>query len=457
MVLPATEIRESVEKTCRKLEANENNVHASLYCGINVPSLTLAEMDRFLEAWRRKSSAGGLTLCNCFGDYRDELNHLEASVGRFLAGVFSHAQPSLKCIFLYDNLLSLEELDMIGVASFGAKFPLLADINLEGNDFGDQGISLLADGLLHLPSTMRSLRIAFEAGLTRAGCRAFAAAVSQSSLRRFVVVYCEAIGNEGVIEIADCLGSHDELGHLELDSVACGPIGCGAIASSVRTMKSLRHLDLVNNFVGDAGAVSIAEVLPMCDKLRYLGLDNNGIGDIGCKAIASALCKSKIRTLYMNENDIGDEGAEALARALAANKPDGLCHLGVSGNSIRVQGGLALARAARFSSTILHINLYGNPVPERVADEFICALHANHNLSVYLRQTTQVSEYHVQRILGLSDMNKCLSDRYEKNLKDKDIGQTAVPLALEVFKDKPGLLFDAVKSTMPAWLGLAGE
>ena len=70
-----------------------------------------------------------------------------------------------------------------------------------------------------------------------------------------------------------------------------GPQDGVAFAKVLPFCRSVRHLVLYSNAIGDEGCVAIADAVAAgaLPELTGLGLRANGIGDVGCRALAAAI------------------------------------------------------------------------------------------------------------------------------------------------------------------------
>ena len=136
----------------------------------------------------------------------------------------------------------------------------ITQLNLGGNEIGDEGAKALA---IALPSSQ----------------------ITQLNLRT------NQIGNEGAKSLASVLAS-SKITQLYLGGnplVAC-------------------------NRIGDEGAKALAIALPS-SQVTQLDLGFNEIGDEGAKSLASVLASSQVTQLNLTKNQIGNEGRRALQEA----------------------------------------------------------------------------------------------------------------------------------------------
>ena len=98
------------------------------------------------------------------------------------------------------------------------------------------------------------------------------------------------IGDEGAEWIAAALEANANLTTLDLGYNYIGPRGVRAIADALRNNTALRTLSLYyDNEYGAEGAVALAEMLKVNEGLHTLNLRGNAIGVEGARAFAAAV------------------------------------------------------------------------------------------------------------------------------------------------------------------------
>jgi len=462
MALPPSFVRPEMEELCRTIEEdrscknfifrpNHEIVLPNFAGPRQQPPLTSAEMDRFLRAWRENSIVEDIFFSSeCFPDEHDGLGQeADNAVGRFLTNFFAHPHPSIECVTL---ILTVEQLGMIDFASIKAP-PSLKELDFACSTIGDRGVSLLAERLLKDSNwPVEKLKLHSMVGLSVVGCQAIASVLNQSGLKELGLDGNTEIGSAGIAAIACGLYNNKSLNVLFLGDMDLGRIGCESLLRAI-PFSCLIKLVLHRNGIGDTGALAIADMISKSKTLEHLDVSYDDITCVGGVAIAAALNKSKLRHLDLHYNEIGDEGAEAFAKALPDNGV--LQTLNLENNNIRVRGGVAIAKAMRRNSAIVEIDLEDNDIGDHAVDEFTCMLHINYGVVVQLDETGASGD-NLRRNWEIASSNKSLLRLFKDNVKDKDIERGVVPYVLELFADRPGLLFAALKSTVTAWCGLAG-
>ncbi|XP_067296857.1 NLR family CARD domain-containing protein 3-like isoform X3 [Pseudorasbora parva] len=130
----------------------------------------------------------------------------------------------------------------------------------------------LLQKLLPVVKASRSAQLE-RCNITAEGCAALASALRSNSHLRELELTGNKIGDEGVTLLSDGLKDpHCKLETLRLRSCNITDEGCAALASALRSNSHLRELDLTDNIIGDKGVTLLSDELkdPHC-KLETLG------------------------------------------------------------------------------------------------------------------------------------------------------------------------------------------
>uniref|UniRef100_A0A3Q0SWJ0 NLR family CARD domain containing 3 n=1 Tax=Amphilophus citrinellus TaxID=61819 RepID=A0A3Q0SWJ0_AMPCI len=129
-----------------------------------------------------------------------------------------------------------------------------------------------------------------------------------------------AIGNEGVIFLAEALKTNTSLRILCLQGVSAGTSGAIKMAEALMSNQTLQTLDLRGNTVGMEGAKALANAMKFNRSLKSLNLQENSLGMDGAIFIATAL-KGNHQLTYINlqGNGIGESGAKVISDAIRAS------------------------------------------------------------------------------------------------------------------------------------------
>ncbi|KAJ1564636.1 Leucine-rich repeat-containing protein 34 [Nowakowskiella sp. JEL0078] len=214
-----------------------------------------------------------------------------------------------------------------------------------------------------------------------------------SYLKLLDVSYNE-IGNNGAILLAKFILNDKILETLILTSNCIESVGAEAIAKALHINQSLHTLSLSNNSIEDIGGMSFAEMLQINTSLHTLYISGAKLGANSLIALASVLqnnstikvldigenasgracltqtlqndvmmhiarmCRlnGELKTLGLQRMAVSDWAVvDALADAFHVNK--GLEILGLAGNKISRDGGVAIFRALNSHPTIVNLDL----------------------------------------------------------------------------------------------------
>ncbi|KAJ6665006.1 hypothetical protein lerEdw1_005237 [Lerista edwardsae] len=170
----------------------------------------------------------------------------------------------------------------------------LKEMSLLGNDFKDEGMEILCQGLKDPKSKLESLWLR-ECGLTAACCKSIASIFSTKSSLKDLQVGCNMLEDAGAAQLCEGLmnpNCHLQslwLGNAEL-TAAC----CDKLAALIVTNQHLEELDLSNN-----------------------SLESEGVRKL-CEAVRNPNCQLKLLILYdiFWNSEVDDE-----LKALEESKP----------------------------------------------------------------------------------------------------------------------------------------
>jgi uncharacterized protein (TIGR02996 family) len=216
--------------------------------------------------------------CNSLGD--DGLRELLASPYR------KHPSTYLGCLRKLN--LGNTGISQIGLNYLLARsqlFPDLVELDLAGNQFGDEVVEALAGS----PLSARLRKLDLSWCLSAAGVHALATSFAFGELRSLHLFCCHA------------------------DDTACE-----ALATST-TLPMLTDLWLGGSFLrpNNTTAAGIQALVhsSKSSRLKALHLDGSGIGDAGVEVLASSRELRELRWLSLDENGISDQGVRALIRS----------------------------------------------------------------------------------------------------------------------------------------------
>ncbi|XP_036619176.1 ribonuclease inhibitor [Trichosurus vulpecula] len=194
----------------------------------------------------------------------------------------------------------------------------LIDLQLSDNHLGDEGMKLLCEGLMDPRCSLQRLELEY-CEFTTASCEALSAVLKTRSSLRELNLNNNDVGEMGVTLL--CQGLMDpncELQVLKLEGCGVISANCKDLSTILQTKESMQELCLGENKIGDAGLEQLCQGIlsPACN-LKTLWLWECDITAAGCRALAQVLkSKSCLTKLSLICNQLADEGAELLCQAL---------------------------------------------------------------------------------------------------------------------------------------------
>ena len=181
----------------------------------------------------------------------------------------------------------------------------LEELNISGNDIGDDGACVLTRTFCHYAQCLLKLDISYN-NIRSDGANAIADAlkhcthleelnishISGGACTSIVTSFSyytqcllkldishNSIRSDHVVAIADAL-KHTHLKELNISSIGAWDVeACTIVRSCSRHLQSLHTLDMSNNYIGNEGCRAMAESLKSCVNLRVLDLSYNFIDD----------------------------------------------------------------------------------------------------------------------------------------------------------------------------------
>jgi len=161
-------------------------------------------------------------------------------------------------------------------------------------------------------------RLAFvEAGWGPQEAADLAGALSLAPRLKELYLGRNQFGDSGVTLLAQGLAGLINLRILSLDCNQISDAGLSALAiSTLPRMSALSRLDLGGNQIGDTGVAVFAQVAAPClMALSELILSKNVVGDAGATTLAQSCLTDPLRQLDIRKNRIGDEAKQRLRDA----------------------------------------------------------------------------------------------------------------------------------------------
>jgi len=268
----------------------------------------------------------------------------------------------------------LQPADAILIGSDLQFMAVVTELELGGNEIGDEGAKAIAEAL-KVNAVVTTLVLSNNS-IGDEGAKAIAEALKVNAVVTTLYLTVNNIEDEGAKAIAEALKVNAVMTTLNLEGNKIGVEGAIAIAEALKVNAVVTTLGLYENKIGDEGAQAIAEALKVNAVLTDLELRRNSIGDDGAKAIAEALKVNAVVTiLFLPNNSIGDEGAKAIAEALKVNAV--VTKLWLSNNNIGPEGAIAIAEALKVNAVMTTLGLNSNNIGPEGAIAIAEALKVN--------------------------------------------------------------------------------
>ncbi|XP_049322375.1 NACHT, LRR and PYD domains-containing protein 12 isoform X4 [Astyanax mexicanus] len=194
----------------------------------------------------------------------------------------------------------------------------LMELDLRGNDPGDEGVQLLTDLTKNENSKLKTLRLLKSPAAEKAHATLTKKLGANPLRLREMVLKGEIQGDSGLKQLSDLLkDSHCRIEILGLSNSNITEEGCAALSSSLCSNPShLIGLDLCENKLGNLGVQQLCSFLNNTHcKLQQFRLSFCSITEEGYAALASALKSnpsSLLTELDLRGNDPGDTGVDLL-------------------------------------------------------------------------------------------------------------------------------------------------
>ncbi|XP_038608617.1 LOW QUALITY PROTEIN: NACHT, LRR and PYD domains-containing protein 12-like [Tachyglossus aculeatus] len=211
----------------------------------------------------------------------------------------------------------------------------LAELVLDLNALGNQGVKLLCQGLGHANCKLQNLGLK-KCRFSSAACQDISSALSANQNLVMMDLSNNALGDVGVKLL--CAGLRHpkcRLQSLQLKKCYFGWAACEDLSSVLSTNPHLMELDLTGNALGDAGVqlLCVGMKQPSC-RLKTLWLKICHLTRASCVELASVLSMDcSLTELDLSLNDLEDAGVRLLCEGLGQPKSKlqklrlGICRL----------------------------------------------------------------------------------------------------------------------------------
>ena len=190
---------------------------------------------------------------------------------------------------------------------------------------------------LHSNRSVRYLEL-FDVGLDSEDAALLCEALMNLDCRiEYLDIGANAIGDEGVLAIARCLKTNNQLRYLLQGSVDATARGGIALAEALCKNTTLELLSMKDDPLGPTAGKAFASMLEANSSLQFLGLDYCEFESEGCRYFIDALAVNKtLKTLRLNHNGICRQDQSDLVRV--ATQTGVLTRLEVADKNLLVDG-----------------------------------------------------------------------------------------------------------------------
>ncbi|KAH9329000.1 hypothetical protein KI387_001108 [Taxus chinensis] len=247
-----------------------------------------------------------------------------------------------------------------------------------------------------------------------------------STLKRTSFQQCH-LGSDGVKLIAEMLKKNGVVKELSFSDCGIGPSGSSAIASALKINESLEEIQIWEDSIGSRGAEELAKMIEVNSSLRFLTiLDMQSI--TAYPLVSAALGRNRNLELHVWNRESKVKHAKVV-ELIPINKVLRIYRIDTSG-CYRIV--CALAR----NSTVESLDISGNYVNSKCAQEFRRVLEENRTLKHLNMSNTSMSDKGVHYIAAALFRNNSLQSlQLERNSMGGDgIEHLLCPLS----RFKPG-------------------
>lgn len=304
----------------------------------------------------------------------------------------------------------------------------LTVLKLGYNNLGDQGASILADGIgSSAVQNLQSLDLSFN-NIGDTGCTALCRAISTKLQTLFLAG--NLIGEEGSFAIADLIRRRgSSLRKLYLTGNMLGPDGVKAITEAILEDEQRQDIGDSQFLMRDDNPSEKGEMLTddkssdrfEIGSMEELYFGGAGMGPLGCQAVARLLLHThRIRVLSLPNCEINDENVLLLAVSIKANRDRlPLQSLQLSFNRITCKGIEGLSNALCGTHTLKELLLDNNDIADRGAQHIAAVLLP----SVKTLETLNVG-FNLIKAPGIKILMKAVVDAGSKLLSISISGNT---------------------------------
>ncbi|XP_006019256.2 ribonuclease inhibitor isoform X1 [Alligator sinensis] len=196
--------------------------------------------------------------------------------------------------------------------------PTLKELNLSNNELGDAAIKQLCRGLMDSNCNLELLHLE-NCGVTAESCADLSNVLRTKPSLIDLAVGDNKFGDAGLALLCQgLLHPNCKVQKLWLWECDLTAASCKDLSNLIRTKESLIEMSLITNSLGDAGMDLLCQGLkdPKC-KLQSLWLRECGLTSACCESIRSVLSTNmSLKELQIGSNKLEDEGVKLICEGL---------------------------------------------------------------------------------------------------------------------------------------------
>ncbi|KAM8934306.1 uncharacterized protein RCH25_004756 [Pelodytes ibericus] len=213
----------------------------------------------------------------------------------------------------------------------------VSELVLRNTGMTDVLLQRLTDAIMHSSSQVENINLNLNE-LGPHGAEMIARLLQEKPCVRSLLLHGNQFGDEGVIALLNGLSmlyinwrettilnmsasKHVELCELDIGGNQLSSDGLRSVASFLRLNPPLKSLGLAQSTINSAEAwKDVFDTLKVNTNITHILLDENNLGDSGARFLADALQVNRsLASVDLDSNDIGEGGGQAIAESLIAN------------------------------------------------------------------------------------------------------------------------------------------
>ena len=246
------------------------------------------------------------------------------------------------------------------------------------------------------------------------------------------------LGNDGIQHLAHALSVNQCLKRLKLQECSINFLS-SSFAKALAMNEHLEDLNFSNNSLHDDGIQHLAHALRVNHGLKILNLTTCNLTSWSAKRLAEALAINKhLKILNISSNPIYNEGIRCLAHALGINQSLKTLNL-QSTCSLTSLNAKNLAKALTANTHLEELNISGNALCDDGIQHLAHALKVNRHLKTLLLVNCSITDNGFQYLAEAIQDNRGLSTLFVHNClfsKTRNlISETIIPILIECLQN----------------------